>query len=134
MRAAKHAARKPFLLAWILRNMSFALPLERLSETTTLLAFHHPSPGYPLHILLVPKKPIASLSELDPDEDRDFLGDLYATVQKLVKQFQLNEDGYRLIVNGGKFQDFPYLHFHLIAEQAHPSDRLPVSTSNPENG
>jgi histidine triad (HIT) family protein len=134
LRAAKYAARKPFLLAWMLRNMSFALPLKRLSETATLLAFHHPAPGYPLHILLVPKKPIASLSALDPDEDRDFLGDLYATVQKLVRQFHLNEDGYRLIVNGGKFQDFPYLHFHLIAEQAQPSDRLPVSASDPENG
>jgi len=74
------------------------------------------------------------LNELDPDQDRDFLGDLYSTVQKLVKQFNLNEDGYRLIVNGGKFQDFPYLHFHLIAEQAHPSNRLPAPAFKPENG
>jgi histidine triad (HIT) family protein len=95
--------------------MSFALPVERLRETSTLLAFHHPHPSYPVHVLLVPKKPIATLSELDPVADGDFLTDLYATAQDLVAQFQLAEDGYRLIVNGGKYQDFPYLHFHLIS-------------------
>lgn len=95
--------------------MSFALPVDRLSETPTLLAFHHPTPSYPLHVLLVPKKPITTLTDLDPAADGDFLTDLYATVQKLVKQFNLAENGYRLIVNGGKYQDFPYLHFHLIS-------------------
>ena len=115
MRAANFAARNPFLFSWILKHMSFALPVDRLSETPTLLAFRHPAPAYPLHVLLVPKKPIATLTDLDPVADGDFLTDLYATVQKLVKQFNLAEDGYRLIVNGGKYQDFPYLHFHLIS-------------------
>jgi histidine triad (HIT) family protein len=119
LRAAKNiAARKPFLLAWVLKNMSFALPVERLSETATLLAFLHPAPAYPLHILLVPKRPIPSLSELDPRADSEFLADVYATTQKLVRQFNLEAGGYRLIVNGGKYQDFPYLHFHLVAYQA----------------
>ncbi len=83
--------------------MSFALPLNRLRDTPTLLAFHHPTPAYPVHVLLVPKKPIATLSDLDPVADSDFLSDLYATVQKLVNQLDLAEDGYRLIVNGGKY-------------------------------
>ena len=96
--------------------MSFALPVDRLIETPTLLAFHHPTPAYPYHVLLVPKKPIATLADLDPSADRDFLTDLVATVQKLVKQFNLAEGGYRLIVNGGKYQDFPYLHFHLVSD------------------
>jgi histidine triad (HIT) family protein len=96
--------------------MSFALPVDRLSETATLLAFRHPHPAYPLHILLVPKKPIASFSDLDPVADSDFLTDLYTTSQHLVNQFNLAESGYRLIVNGGTYQDFPYLHFHLISD------------------
>lgn len=98
--------------------MSFALPVERLCETSTLLAFHHPAPAYPLHILLVPKRPIASLAGLDPAADADFLSDVFATAQQLVSRFKLGEGGYRLIVNGGKFQDFPYLHFHLVSDQA----------------
>ena len=96
--------------------MSFALPVDRLGETTTLLAFHHPHPAYPLHILLVPKKPISTLTALDPVADADFLTDVYATAQLLIERFHLVENGYRLIVNGGKFQDFPYLHFHLISD------------------
>lgn len=38
--------------------MSFAIPVERLHETLTLLAFYHPKPSYAVHILLVPKRSI----------------------------------------------------------------------------
>ena len=96
--------------------MSFALPVDRLRETSSLLAFYHPHPSYPVHILLVPKKPLATLGELDPVADGAFLKDLYACVQELVEEFRLAEGGYRLIVNGGKYQDFPYLHFHLVSD------------------
>ena len=80
------------------------------------MAFHHPRPAYPLHILLAPKKPIATLSALDPVADGAFLTDVFATAQSLVEQFHLAEGGYRLIVNGVKYQDFPYLHFHLVSD------------------
>lgn len=77
------------------------------------MAFHHPKPAYPFHVLLVPKKAVLSLKEFDP-EDTLFLTDLYSTVQHLVDEFHL--PAYRLIVNGGEFQDFPQLHFHLISD------------------
>ncbi len=94
-------------------HMSFAIPVKRLRETNTLMAFRHPKPDYPFHVLIVPKKAVASLMELNP-ADAAFLTDLYSTVQSLVKEFKL--PAYRLIVNGGEFQDFPQLHFHLVAE------------------
>ncbi len=93
--------------------MSFAIPVKRLRETETLMAFYHPKPSYPFHVLLVPKKVVVSLNDLDP-ADTTFLTDLYSTVQNLVHEFQL--PAYRLIVNGGEFQDFPQLHFHLISD------------------
>ena len=93
--------------------MSFLIPVNRLRETSSLLAFHHPSPGYKFHVLIVPKKQVTSLSSLDP-QDAAFLTDLYSTVQSLVDEFQLT--AYRLIVNGGEYQDFPHLHFHLISD------------------
>lgn len=96
--------------------MSFALPVDRLRETATLLAFHHPTPSYPVHVLLVPKKPIPALGALDPIADAAFLADVIATAQSLVEEFHL--PAYRLIVNGGEYQDFPYLHFHLISDQS----------------
>jgi histidine triad (HIT) family protein len=110
-------ARSPLahhLIGWSFAHMSFALPVQRLYETSTLLAFYHPKPSYPIHILLVPKKSVASLETLDP-VDTPFLTDLYQTVQRLVTQLNLTATGYRLIVNGGPYQDVPQLHFHLIS-------------------
>ena len=100
------------LIRWIFVHMSFAIPVKRLRETETLMAFHHPKPSYTFHVLLVPKKAVASLKEFDPT-DTTFLTDLYSTVQSLVSEFHL--PAYRLIVNGGEYQDFPQLHFHLVS-------------------
>jgi histidine triad (HIT) family protein len=103
------------LIGWIFAHMSFAIPVERLRETETLIAFYHPKPSYPFHVLLLPKKAVASLKEFD-STDTTFLTDLYSTVQNIVNEFQLAKGGYRLIVNGGEYQDFPQLHFHLISD------------------
>ena len=99
-------------IGWIFETMNFAIPVKRLRETETLMAFYHPKPAYPFHVLLLPKKAVASLKEFNP-VDTVFLADLYATVQSLVDEFHLS--AYRLIVNGGDYQDFPQLHFHLIS-------------------
>jgi histidine triad (HIT) family protein len=102
-----------WIIGWIFTHMSFAIPVKRLRETDTLMAFYHPKPAYPFHVLIVPKKAVASLADLDP-AGTTFLSDLVSTAQSLVQEYQL--PAYRLIVNGGEFQDFPQLHFHLIAE------------------
>ncbi len=100
-------------IGWIFEHMSFAIPVKRLRETKTLMAFYHPQPSYPFHVVLVPRKAVASLQELDA-ADTAFLSDLYSTVQSLVREFRL--PAYRLIVTGGEYQDFPQLHFHLISD------------------
>lgn len=103
------------LVGWIFSHMSFLIPVVRLRETPNLIAFQHPSPGYKFHVLIVPKREVASLAHLGP-ADAAFLIDLYSTVQSLVDDFHLR--AYRLIVNGGEYQDFPHLHFHLISNVA----------------
>jgi histidine triad (HIT) family protein len=105
-----------FLIRLLFTRMTFALPVSRLRETETLLAFWHPKPAYAFHVILTPKRPAASLAELDP-ADSAFLTDLISAVQSLVREYKLEEGGYRLIVNGGQYQDFPHLHFHLISDQ-----------------
>ena len=95
-------------------HMSFAIPVKRLHETDTLMAFHHPKPAYPFHVIIVPKKDVASLMHISAS-DAAFLSDLYSTVQLLVNEHKL--PAYRLIVNGGEFQEFPQLHFHLVAQE-----------------
>jgi histidine triad (HIT) family protein len=102
------------IIGWLFAYMSFAIPINRLRETDLLLAFYHPKPSYPLHILIVPKRQIRSMMTLQPS-DADFLVDLMATVQSLVQEFNLDETGYSLITNGGDYQDVPQLHYHLYS-------------------
>ncbi len=111
---------------WVFANMTFLIPVRRLCETGSLIAFHHPNPSHAFHVLLVPKKAVASLGELDPSEAA-FLSDLVRTVQELVKEFEL--PAYRLIVNGGRYQDFPQLHFHLISDDFRPRSPSPTDTN-----
>ena len=99
---------------WGLINMNDWLPINKISETESLICFYHPQPVYPLHILLVPKKDMVDLSQLEPQQS-EFLQDLFLTVQSLINEFELEEVGYRLILNGGEYQDFPQLHFHLTS-------------------
>jgi histidine triad (HIT) family protein len=101
-----------YLVRFLFSKMTFAIPAERLRETATLLAFYHPRPAYPRHIVLVPRTPVATLLDLSPDDP--FLPDLLRTVQSLVDELQL--PAYRLVVNGGAYQDFPHLHFHLVSD------------------
>jgi histidine triad (HIT) family protein len=103
------------VIQWIFAHMSFLIPTKRLRETDTLLAFRHPRPSYPLHILLVSKRPYRTLMDIQAD-DGGFLFDVIETTQSLVREFDLERGGYRLITNGGAFQDVPQLHFHLIAD------------------
>lgn len=101
-------------MGWVFAHMSFLLPVERLYESETLVAFRHPLPSYPVHILIVPKRAYASLLDV-PAGDGAFLADLMSAVQKLVRELNLEVQGYRLIANGGAFQDVAQLHFHLVA-------------------
>jgi histidine triad (HIT) family protein len=111
------ALRRPWagrIAGWMFSRMSFALPVRRLRETSSLLAFYHPHPAYPVHVLIVPRRAYASLMELSA-QDGLFLADLVETVQSLVRELGLESQGYRLVVNGGEYQDVPQLHFHLIS-------------------
>ena len=105
-----------FLTGWIFAHMSIVIPGKRLRETDTLLAFHHPQPDYPFHVILLPKKDIRSFAGLDPLDP--FMADLITVVQSLVAEYHL--PAYRLLVNGGEYQEFPHLHFHLISESPIP--------------
>lgn len=95
--------------------MNEHLPVQYLRQTDKLLAFNHPRPAYPVHILLVPKRAISNIKELT-EADSQLLIDVFACVKSLVDELGLEERGYRLVVNGGLYQDIPQLHFHLISE------------------
>ena len=102
------------LIGWVFAHASFAIPLRRLRETKSLLAFHHPQPSYPVHILIMPKKVLRSLADLTP-ADAQLLLDIFQAAHSLAVEFNLEQSGYRLIVNGGAYQEVKQLHFHLVS-------------------
>lgn len=100
----------------MLEHLPFAIPLKYLRETASLLAFFHPNPAHPFHVLIIPKQPLRCLEVLEPGSP--FLVDLLAAAQSLVNEYHL--PAYRMVVNGGGYQEFPHLHFHLVSDAAQP--------------
>lgn len=90
------------------------LPLRRLRETDTCVAFRHPRPAYPVHVLIVPKRALRSLADLRPG-DANPASEMVLLARDVARDLGLGESGYRLILNGGAYQDVPQVHLHLIA-------------------
>lgn len=91
------------------------IPAELLYEDELALAFKDINPHAPVHVLVVPKKHIASLDEAD-DEDAKILGHLNMVVARLAREHEIASSGYRLIINTGpdSGQEVPHLHLHLL--------------------
>jgi histidine triad (HIT) family protein len=102
------------LLRWLFTYLSFLIPVEKLWNSSTLVAFHHPRPTYPVHILIVPKRNIQGVQELK-DTDGKLLREILQASHTLASELKLEKLGYRLVVNGGKYQHVTILHFHLIS-------------------
>ena len=90
------------------------IPAKMAYEDDRCLAFHDVNPQAPTHVLIIPRKVIATHADLT-EADRDLLGHLHLVAVKLAKQLGLN-DGYRIVINcldrGG--QTVPHLHMHLM--------------------
>lgn len=90
------------------------LPADLLLETENIIAFPDINPQAPTHILVIPKKHIASINQLGP-EDGQIMGEILLAIQELAKQEKL-EQGYRVVVNTGTHggQSVAHLHFHIL--------------------
>jgi len=92
------------------------IPSQKVYEDEYILGFKDITPQAPVHILLIPKKHIANLLEVSP-EDQFILGHLPGVVKKLVQDQGIAENGFRLVTNCGEEagQTVHHLHFHLLA-------------------
>ena len=91
------------------------VPAEIVHDDDLILAFRDINPKAPTHILLIPRRHVASAAELTED-DGDMLGRLFATAAQLARDAGVAERGFRLVTNSGPAagQSVDHLHFHLL--------------------
>lgn len=92
------------------------IPSQKVYEDEEVLAFHDIQPAAPIHILVIPKKHIASLNEVEKD-DQALLGKIHTVIQTIAKEQGFSDNGFRVIINCGKDggQEVVHLHFHVLA-------------------
>lgn len=98
--------------------ISGEIPSDKVYEDEKIYAFKDIDPQAPVHILIIPKKHIDSLDEID-ESDSELLSYILLKIKDLAKEFELDK-GYRVVINtkedGG--QSVNHLHFHLLGKRS----------------
>ena len=91
------------------------LEADILYENENIIAFNDIAPIAPTHILIVPKKMIASINDLEK-EDKELIGEMFILAKELAEKYKINESGYRTVfnINGDAGQTVFHIHLHLI--------------------
>ena len=91
------------------------IPAEVVYEDDQCLAFRDINPQAPVHILVIPKKPIPRIAEAI-DADTPLLGHLMATSARLARSEGIADSGFRVVINNGRDggESVPHLHVHLL--------------------
>ena len=94
------------------------IPADIVYEDEQCLAFHDIAPQAPTHVLVIPRKPVRSVAELE-DDDGELVAHLWKVIRNLADQLGL-QNGYRVVVNCGRDggQEVEHLHYHLLGVRA----------------
>jgi histidine triad (HIT) family protein len=108
--------RKPVSETLFEKIIKREIPADIVYEDDISLAFRDIAPQAPVHLLIIPKKPIRTINDMS-DEDAPLFGHLFVVARKLAVQMGVAEDGYRVVMNcnqhGG--QSVYHVHLHLLA-------------------
>jgi histidine triad (HIT) family protein len=94
------------------------IPAKLAHEDDQCIAIYDISPQAPVHILVIPKKPIARIDEASAT-DQALLGHLLLTAAALAKKLGIANSGYRIVINNGPDggESVPHLHVHLLGQR-----------------
>ncbi len=92
------------------------IPADIVYEDDKVLAFRDINPQAPIHTLIIPRKHINTINDATPD-DQELIGHMVLTAAKIAKENDVDEPGYRLVMNcnaqGG--QTVFHIHLHILA-------------------
>jgi histidine triad (HIT) family protein len=91
---------------------SGATPVVKVVETPTVLAYHHTRPFWPVHIVVVPKSHVPSLTDLGGHGEA-LLHEVLAVVRQVAATVERQHGAARVLTNLGRYQDSKHLHFHV---------------------
>ena len=91
------------------------IPADIVYEDDLVLALRDIKPVAPIHILILPKKPIPRIADVSPD-DHTVLGHLLLKAADIAAKAGLKKNGYRLVINNGPDagESVPHLHLHIL--------------------
>lgn len=97
------------------RIASGEITAKKVYEDDQVVAFHDINPQAPTHVLVIPRKHIATLDALT-DADAMTVGTLVTRTAALARELHLESDGYRIVANNGEAagQTVFHIHFHLL--------------------
>ncbi|MCG6914451.1 histidine triad nucleotide-binding protein [bacterium BMS3Abin03] len=92
------------------------IPANIVFESDTILAFKDINPQAPVHILIIPKIEIPKVTDINGKEHASLLGEMMDAANKIAKDMNIADDGFRLVFNCGNNagQDVYHLHMHLL--------------------
>ena len=92
--------------------LSGKTPVQTVFETEKVLAYHHTRPFWETHIVVIPKRHIASLIALEEADQEIFL-ELFEVIKKVAAQVTAEKGAARVLTNLGDYQESKHLHFHI---------------------
>lgn len=103
------------------------IPTEFLYEDDFVVAFRDLHPIAPVHVLVIPKKHIGSVTEINK-EDELLMGKLITTAKKIADDLRISKKGYKLLIRVGEHggQEVGHIHLHLIGGAKLKEDIRPV--------
>ena len=86
-----------------------------LYEDDQIFAIHDVNPVAPIHVLIIPKKKIETINDIN-DDDKELIGHMFLTAKKIAFEIGIKDDGYRVVFNTNKDggQSVYHIHLHLL--------------------
>jgi histidine triad (HIT) family protein len=88
--------------------LSGRTPVRVVRETEDVLAYHHTRPAWPVHVVVVPKRHVPSLTDLGGADEA-----LLVRILDVVRAVAAEHGACRVLTNLGRYQDSKHLHFHV---------------------